>query len=599
MADLATRSGHTFHIPVMGTGFSIDTPLRVAKYGISSVISLVDDVLIEQIRKLHCRAAEEPYEEIAGRDEDFRARRITAYLNLVDRLVQRQVKALQASPFEAGTDITRYYEMLPETSLKRAYRDMLATADPEDRARKQDELRRRAVPGTIDVNIMTKLDRDTYRNGKKLPPEFADAMAAMRGYAKSSLTSSIIFSAGLNARVYSYGNQFSDFSPDESGAIKKKIVLKVSDWRSAKVQGKFLAKRGLWVSEYRIESGLNCGGHAFATNGLLMGPILAEFKHHKADLRDSLHTIYNHARAAAGRPTRDTPLEVRITAQGGIGTAVENELLLRYYRLDGTGWATPFLLVPEVTNVDDAHLRKLLDATDRDVHLSDASPLGIPFWTLRDSASEEARRKRILEGKPGSPCPKGYLVSNTEFTDIPICHASRAYQKRKLEHLAEEGYSAKQLPVVQEAVLAKACVCHEVGGTALVKKGIDPAAKPAVCCGPNIVNFSKLATLQEMVSHIYGRLSLLTNPDRPHVFIRELAIYVDHLRKEFEKYSLELSTRAPKYFREFKENLLIGIEYYRSRAEQLIEEKRNRFLDDLRQLRESIERMPLGKPLNE
>ncbi len=29
-------------------------------------------------------------------------------------------------------------------------------------------------------------------------------------------------------------------------------------------------------------------------------------------------------------------------------------------------------------------------------------------------------------------------MSNTEFTDVPICHASRAYQKRKLEHFAED-----------------------------------------------------------------------------------------------------------------------------------------------------------------
>ena len=55
-------------------------------------------------------------------------------------------------------------------------------------------------------------------------------------------------------------------------------MLKVSDFHSAVVQGKFLAKRGLWVSEYRIESGLNCGGHAFATKGLLLGPILDEFQ---------------------------------------------------------------------------------------------------------------------------------------------------------------------------------------------------------------------------------------------------------------------------------------------------------------------------------
>ena len=112
------------------------------------------------------------------------------------------------------------------------------------------------------------------------------------------------------------------------------------------IQGKFLARRGVWVSEFRIESGLNCGGHAFATTGLLMGPILEEFKRRKVELHERLHAIYNDARAAAGWPSIDTPLEVRITAQGGIGTAVENELLLRYYRLDRTGWATPFLLVP-------------------------------------------------------------------------------------------------------------------------------------------------------------------------------------------------------------------------------------------------------------
>jgi len=596
MADLAARSEHTFHIPVMGTAFTIDTALRVAKFGISTVISLVDDLLIEQIRKLHCERSGEPYQEIKRRDEDARARRVTSYLDLVDRLVAEQVRDLQASPFEAGTDITRYFEMLPETSLKAAYREMLATADPTEKIRKQDDLRPLAVPGAIDVNIMTKLDRDLYRKGEKLPPEFADAMAALRGYAKSTLTSSIIFSAGMNNRLYSYAREFPDFSPDENGAIKKKIILKVSDWRSAMIQGKFLAKRGLWVSEHRVESGLNCGGHAFATTGLLMGPILEEFKDKKEQLHQTLHTVYNTARTTAGLAPIDTPLEVRITAQGGLGTAAENDLLLKYYRLDGTGWATPFLLVPEVTNVDDAHLRLLSDATtDSDVHLSHASPLGIPFWTLRNSASQENRRQRILSGKPGSPCPKGHLVSNTEFTDIPICHASRAYQKRKLEEIVNDGLSDLQLAVVTEDVLAPACICDDLAGSALINNNIKPDAKPAVCCGPNIVNFSKLATLQEMISHIYGRLSLLTNPDRPHMFIRELAIYVDYLRKDFEKYSMELSTRAPKYFREFKENLLSGIEYYRTQAEKLIHEKRTRFLDDLSSLRKTLEQMTLEK----
>ena len=73
-------SPHSFHIPVMGTGFMIDAPLRVAKYGIASVISLVDDVLIEQMRGFHCRREGEPYEEIAGDAEDARARRIDSVL---------------------------------------------------------------------------------------------------------------------------------------------------------------------------------------------------------------------------------------------------------------------------------------------------------------------------------------------------------------------------------------------------------------------------------------------------------------------------------------------------------------------------------------
>ena len=82
MSNNNNVSAHTFHIPVMGTGFTIDTPLRVARYGISSVISLVDDVLIEQMRKYHCEKAGEPYEEIPRSARDARALRTTAYLDL-------------------------------------------------------------------------------------------------------------------------------------------------------------------------------------------------------------------------------------------------------------------------------------------------------------------------------------------------------------------------------------------------------------------------------------------------------------------------------------------------------------------------------------
>ena len=268
---------HSFHIPVMGTGFTIDTPLRMAKYGVSSVVSLVDDVLIEQMRKFHCERTGEPYEPITDRDEDPRARRITAYLDLLHRLVRRQVKALQASSFEPGSEITRYYELLPDSPLKQIYADMLTTVDPVVKTRMQNELRSRAVPSAIDVNIMTKLDRDSWRDGKKLPAIFSDAMSALRGFARSTVQGSIIMSAGMNRRLYRYMAEFEDFLPDETGLLKKQIVLKVSDFRSGMIQGRCLAKCGLWVSEYRVESGANCGGHAFPAKGYLnVGQFSAE-----------------------------------------------------------------------------------------------------------------------------------------------------------------------------------------------------------------------------------------------------------------------------------------------------------------------------------
>ena len=128
---------------------------------------------------------------------------------------------------------------------------------------------------------MTKLDKDNFKNKEKLPVEYNDAHAALRGYANSKLESSIVLSAGMNPRLYSYFEQFDDFFPDMKGKYQKKVILKVSDYRSAMIQGKFLAKKGIWVSEYRIESGLNCGGHAFANDGNLMGPILEEFKNNR------------------------------------------------------------------------------------------------------------------------------------------------------------------------------------------------------------------------------------------------------------------------------------------------------------------------------
>lgn len=572
----------------MGTGFTIDTPLKVARYGISSVISLVDDVLIEQIRKYHTLKEGLPYEEIDNTIKDRRALRITAYLNLVDQLVREQVRKLQASNFDQDGEITRYYELLPESPLRREYHRMVASSDPTEKAKLQEHLREQAVPGSIDVNIMTKLDRNL--SGE---PEYSDALAALRGFAKSTLSSSILFSAGLNQRLYSYAAQFDDFLPTRNSPPKKSIILKVSNFRSAEVQGRFLAKRGLWVNEYSIESGINCGGHAFMDKGLLMGPILEEFKQKKSELFASLSDIYRKALAARGLPSDFEIPMVRVTVQGGIGTHDEDCFLREYYHLDGTGWGTPFLLVPEATNVDDDHLKKLCAATEKDVYLSDSSPLNIPFWSLRTSHSEEIRLRRIGEEKEGSPCPKGFLVSNTEFTKTPICLASRAYQKRKVAQLSDALSSPDRSAEMREGVVAKACICHDLAGSVTVKYGIDPQATTAVCCGPNIENFSKIAGLKEMVDHIYGRLSLLTNPNRRHVLVQELRLYVDYFRKEISRSSSAVVANAPEYLREFQRNLLDGIEYTKNLAIEIAQTQRDNFLRDLAAIGEEIDALLL------
>ncbi|MBN1870554.1 MAG: hypothetical protein JW847_08275 [Candidatus Omnitrophica bacterium] len=558
---------HSFHIPVMGIGFSIDTPVKVAQYGISSVISLVDDYLIEEIRKYYCKVMDKKYVPITKYEKDFRAKRITAYLNLVDQIVKKKFKAVQSSRFEIGSEITKYFEMLSDRSpLKALYHKMLETTDPRAKKELQERLRSKMRPGDIDVNIMTKLDRTNYApDRKELPAEFSDALAALRGYANSTLNSAIVFSAGINRRLYSYVEKFEDFYADASGFIKKKIILKVSDYRSSIIQGRFLAKKGLWVSEYRVESGLNCGGHTFASDGYLMGPILEEFKNKRQELISGLHKICNEVLKLKKNISFDKPLETRVTAQGGIGTVQEDQFLLDHYQIDGTGWATPFLLCPEVTNVDEETLKKLADAKQEDIYLSDVSPLNVPFSNLRNSNSDLEKQRRADEGRPGSACLEGHLAFNTEITEQPICIASRQYQKLKIEELKKLDLSPEEYQSRYEKIIEKACICHDLSQPPLINYGIGKKGErrfTAVCPGPNLAYFSNIVSLKEMVDHIYGRINLLNSQAREHMFIAELRMYVDYFKKEVEKSAIEPAKKQMEYVHEFKKNLMDGIEYY-------------------------------------
>ncbi len=558
---------HKFHIPVLGLGYSIDTPLKVARYGISSVISIVDDELIERMREYHSRRSNIDFEPILKSTDDYRARRITAYLNLVDDLVYYQFTMLKNEPFEPGSDICRYFEMLPEDSqLKQGYDLMMDYPDNVRKTIFQTILRQQMTAGAIDVNIMAKVDKMNYANdGSPAGDENTDALAALRGFAQSTLRSSVVLSAGMNPRLYSYIESFSGFYPDEAGNLRKKIVLKVSDFRSAFIQARFLAKKGLWVSEFRVESGLNCGGHAFATEGNLLGPILEEFKARREEMYAELLTSYQLALLTKGISNEKKPSQ-RISAQGGIGTAEENNFFLNHYNLDATGWGSPFLLVPEATNVDKETLKQLTRASDDDFYISNASPLGILFNNFKSSSINAQRLSRIEKGRPGSPCTKKYLCTNTEFTEQPICTASREYQNLKIKQLKGRDLPEPEYNVQYDTITEKICLCEGLCSAVYVKLDIiKPKENKAVsiCPGPNLAYFNRTYSLDEMVKHIYGVVDLMEKVNRPHVFIKELNLYIDYLKTDLQKHLTDLNDKKRKSLNNFKTQLQNGINYYK------------------------------------
>lgn len=572
---------HTFHIPVLGLGYSIDTPLKVARYGISSVVSIVDDELTERMRKYHADLNGEPYDFIAKDRPDSRSLRITEYLNLLHRLVNKQITELKKHDFESHSELNSYFELLPENSvLKSRFRVMQELPQGDEKQKLQNELKEGIMAGNIDVNIMSKVDKANYQNGAYLGDENTDALAALRGFAKSTLSSSVIVSAGLNQRLYAYMETFSDFFPNAEGLFTKQIILKVSDYRSAIIQAKVLAKKGLWVSEFRIESGLNCGGHAFATDGLLMGPILHEFKENRTELFAELFEIYQDVLKIKGIDHDENwKPQQRVTYQGGIGTAQEHQFLINYYNLDAAGWGSPFLLVPEATNVDKQTLDDIANASESDFYLSNASPLGVPFNNFRKSTAEIQRIERIAKGRPGSPCTKKYLCSNVEFTAEPICTASRQYQRLKIAQLKILNLQPEVLKKKLDLITEKTCLCEGLCSSNYLKSDVlrqKENKAVSICPGPNIAYFSRQYSLAEMIGHIYGRNNLLNDINRPNVFIKELGLYVEYLKKEMENFFSDLNlqlddysaqlqasnAKRTKYFAKFCNQLMEGVGYY-------------------------------------
>ncbi len=588
---------HSFHIPVLGIGYSIDTPVKVAHLGISSVISLLDDMLMEKLREFYSKKFNLPYQAISEKIDDFRAKRITAYLDLVDQIAKEKFEALKATYDQKSSEFSRYIDLLHDSSsLKQKFEQLKKDWDNLD---VREWIHENLSMGNIDVNIMTKVDKENYRNHEKLPIEYNDGHAALRGFVNSQLTSSVVLSAGMSPRLYNYLETFDEFYPDKDFNLQKKITLKVSDHRSALIQGKYLAKKGLWVSEYRIESGLNCGGHAFPTTGFLLGPVLEEINRNREDLIRQTFALLKVALRAKNRPCPDEPLEMKITAQGGVGTAEEHQFLTEQYQIDSVGWGTPFLLVPEVVNVDEKTLELLCNAKEDDLYISEISPLGVPFNNLRGNTKDLEKELYIQQNTPGNPCPKKYAALSNEFGEPTLCTASRKYQKLKINELQSRDLTEADYNQEYKKVVDKSCICVGLGTSALLVNDLDTKIeKPGVsiCPGPNMAYFSEVMTLKEMVDHIYGKINVIKRNDRPHMFIKELMIYVDYLKSKLDETAKPWTEKQQEYFATFSENLFKGIQYYKelfSNVKVSFLEKKTKLIADLEKSELQLKNLPI------
>ena len=198
--------------------------------------------------------------------------------------------------------------------------------------------------------------------------------------------------------------------------------------------------------------------------------------------------------------------------------------------------------------------------------LSKNSPLGVPFHYLKGTSSDIEKKKRIEKGIPGSPCTEKHLVSNTEFTEVPICTASAKYQKLKINQLQSLNLPVEKYERELKIVLDKECLCIGLSNPAAIKyeqpflKNLNAVT---ICPGPNIAYFSKAVSLREMTDHIYGRTNIIKDKSRPHVFINELFIYINYLKEQLLTEPGNIDIKREKYFLSFHNQLMSGIKYYR------------------------------------
>ena len=209
----------------------------------------------------------------------------------------------------------------------------------------------------------------------------------------------------------------------------------------------------------------------------------------------------------------------------------------------------------------------LANAKENDFYLSNISPLGVPFNSVRGTSNEFWKQKRIDENNAGSSCPKRLLALSKEHDEKGLCMASKKYQDIKLEELEaiKNEISETEFEKSKAKITEKACLCVGLVNAAYIENDIKIKGQQqgiVICPGPNLAYFDKEISLANMVKHIYGNMNVMTDANRPNVLVKELKMYVAYLRNEISDFSTEISAGQIKKWNSFKNNLTEGIKYY-------------------------------------
>ena len=164
---------------------------------------------------------------------------------------------------------------------------------------------------------------------------------------------------------------------------------------------------------------------------------------------------------------------------------------------------------------------------------------------------------------------------NTIYTEKPICTASRKYQQIKIKELKALNLSTEEYQKAYDKITEKACLCTGLGTPFLINNNLETHVAGdgvSVCPGPNIAYFDRLVSLNQMVDHIYGRTNIISRTDRPHMFMKELTLYLEHLKGLFDDFLTDNNKKSQKRLTTFVTNLKDGISYYQTAIQTVIKQ---------------------------